>query len=94
MQKFDEVAVIRGIKNWEEAEFLLGFLRFSGISTVEYVYNALPYFFPSNEGGATAIRQVDINATSFGKTYSVNGMVSYGHGIVIQNGKKYINSKL
>lgn len=62
--------------------------------TVEYVYNALPYFFPSNEGGATAIRQVDINATSFGKTYSVNGMVSYGHGIVIQNGKKYINSKL
>lgn len=61
--------------------------------TVEYVYNALPYFFPSNEGGATAIRQVDINATSFGKTYSVNGMVSDGHGIVIQNGKKYINSK-
>lgn len=41
MQKFDEVAVIRGIKNWEEAEFLLGFLRFSGISTVEYVYNDL-----------------------------------------------------
>lgn len=61
--------------------------------TVEYVYNALPYFFPSNEGGATAIRQVGINATSSGKAYSVNGMASDGHGIVIQNGKKYINSK-
>lgn len=31
--------------------------------------------------------------TSFGKTYSVIGMVSDCHGIVIQNGKKYINSK-
>lgn len=41
MQKFEEVAVIRGIKNGEEAEFLLGFLRFSGISAVEYVYNDL-----------------------------------------------------
>ena len=41
MQKFEEVAVIRGIKNVEEAEFLLGFLRFSGISAVEYVYNDL-----------------------------------------------------
>ena len=61
--------------------------------TVEYVYNALPYFFPSNEGGATAIRQVGANATSSGKAYSVNGMVSDGQGIVIQNGKKYINPK-
>ena len=57
---------------------------------VEYVYNALPYFFPSDEGGATAIRQVGINATSSGKAYSVNGMASDGKGIVIQNGKKYI----
>lgn len=57
---------------------------------VEYVYNALPYFFPSDEGGATAIRQVGINATSSGKAYSVNGMASDGKGIVIRNGKKYI----
>lgn len=57
---------------------------------VEYVYNALPYFFPSDEGGATAIRQVGINATSSGKAYSVNGMASDGKDIVIQNGKKYI----
>lgn len=28
-----------------------------------------------------------------GCLYSVIGMVSDGHGIVIQNGKKYINSK-
>ena len=61
--------------------------------TVEYVYNALPYFFPSNKVGATAIKQVDINATSFGKTYSVNGMFSDGQSIVIHNRKKYINSK-
>ena len=41
MQKFEEVAVVRGIKDGKEAGFLLGFLRFAGISAVEYVYNDL-----------------------------------------------------
>ena len=41
MQKFEEVAVIRGIKDGKEAGFLLGFLKFAGVSAVEYVYNDL-----------------------------------------------------
>ena len=41
MQKFEEVAVVRGIKDGKEAGFLLGFLKFAGISAVEYVYNDL-----------------------------------------------------
>ena len=57
------------------------------------VLDPLPYFFPLNKGGATAIHQVGANATSSGKAYSINGMVSDGQGIVVQNGKKYINPK-
>ena len=56
--------------------------------TVEYVYNALPFFFPANEGGTTALRQVSVNTPSSVKAYSINGMASNGQGIVIQNGKK------
>lgn len=41
MQKFEEIAVVRGIKEGKEAGFLLGFLKFSGVSAVEYVYNDL-----------------------------------------------------
>lgn len=41
MQKFEEVAVVRGIKEGKEAGFLLGFLKFVGVSAVEYVYNDL-----------------------------------------------------
>lgn len=41
MQKFKEIAVICGIKNGKESEFLLGFLKFAGVSAVEYVYNDL-----------------------------------------------------
>ena len=41
MQKFEEIAVIRGIKDGKEAGFLLGFLKFAGVSAVEYVYNDL-----------------------------------------------------
>lgn len=41
MQKFEEVAVVRGIKDGKEAGFLLGFLKFAGVSAVEYVYNDL-----------------------------------------------------
>lgn len=41
MQKFEEIAVVRGIKNGKEAGFLLGFLKFAGVSAVEYVYNDL-----------------------------------------------------
>lgn len=41
MQKFEEIAVVRGIKDGKEAGFLLGFLKFAGVSAVEYVYNDL-----------------------------------------------------
>lgn len=41
MQKFEEVAVVRGIKDGKKAGFLLGFLKFAGVSAVEYVYNDL-----------------------------------------------------
>lgn len=41
MQKFEEVAVICGIKDGKEAGFLLGFLKFAGVSAVEYMYNDL-----------------------------------------------------
>lgn len=41
MQKFEEIAVVRGIKEGKEAGFLLGFLKFAGVSAVEYVYNDL-----------------------------------------------------
>ena len=61
--------------------------------TVEYVYNALPFFFPARGGGETDIRQVSVKASSTAKAYSINGMVSNGQGIVIQNGKKIINPK-
>lgn len=41
MQKFEEIGVVRGIKDGKEAGFLLGFLKFAGVSAVEYVYNDL-----------------------------------------------------
>ena len=41
MQKFEEIAVVRGIKDGKKAGFLLGFLKFAGVSAVEYVYNDL-----------------------------------------------------
>lgn len=41
MQKFEEIAVVRGIKDGKEAGFLLDFLKFAGVSAVEYVYNDL-----------------------------------------------------
>lgn len=41
MQKFEEIAVVRGIKDGKEAGFLLGFLKFAGVSAVEYMYNDL-----------------------------------------------------
>lgn len=41
MQKFEEIAVARGIKDGKKAGFLLGFLKFAGVSAVEYVHNDL-----------------------------------------------------
>ena len=41
MQKFEEIAVVRGIKDGKDVGFLLGFLKFAGVSAVEYVYNDL-----------------------------------------------------
>lgn len=41
MQKFEEIAVARGINDGKEAGFLLGFLKFAGVSAVEYMYNDL-----------------------------------------------------
>lgn len=41
MQKFEEIAVARGIKDGKKAGFLLWFLKFAGVLAVEYVYNDL-----------------------------------------------------
>lgn len=58
--------------------------------TVEYVYNALPYFFPSNGDASTGIQQASLVTTQTAKAYSIGGMLSDGKGIVIQKGKKFI----
>ena len=56
--------------------------------TVEYIYNALPVFFPSNEEESTGVQHINTNTKSSYKTYSINGTLSTGSGIIIKNGKK------
>lgn len=56
----------------------------------EYVYNALPQFFPpqSKETGltATTLAKQKIRAAA----YNLNGILSDGHGIVIESGRKIL----
>lgn len=57
--------------------------------TAEYVYNALPFFFPAEKpAGITAVTAKRQHAAS--KAYNLAGLPSDGKGIVIENGKKYI----
>ncbi len=57
--------------------------------TVEYIYNALPYFFPSQN--TTGIGEVkDVKKVTTTKSYAIDGTPSNGHGIIIENGKKLI----
>lgn len=57
--------------------------------TVEYVYNALPFFFPSK--GVAGISDIDVSDRGeHTKSYNILGQPSDGHGIVIESGKKYI----
>lgn len=54
----------------------------------EYVYNALPFFFPPQN--ATGVNAVSKNKkTTLVKTYNIAGILSKGYGIVIGNGRKY-----
>lgn len=41
MKGFEEIAVIHGIDNYDEARFLEGFLKWIGVSFFDYVYNDL-----------------------------------------------------
>lgn len=57
--------------------------------TVEYVYNALPFFFPSN--GAAGVSDISISKPEAStRAYNILGQPSSGHGIVIESGRKYI----
>lgn len=57
--------------------------------TPEYVYNALPFFFPPQS--ATGIANIaEQNKTAHTPTYNIAGMPSDGKGIIIENGRKYI----
>lgn len=55
----------------------------------EYVYNALPFFFPRNDanGISSLTEQKSGKPTSH---YNIYGMKHDGRGIIIANGRKYI----
>lgn len=58
----------------------------------EYVYNALPFFFPRNEADGIS----DVSVHKAGKSsarYNISGIMKDGHGIIITNGHKYIENK-
>ena len=57
--------------------------------SVEYVYNALPFFFPANKDESTGVQHINANAMSSDKAYSISGTLYTGRGIVIKNGKKW-----
>lgn len=57
--------------------------------TPEYVYNALPFFFPPQN--ATGIANVaDTSNALHSPIYNIAGILSDGKGLVIENGRKYI----
>ncbi len=58
--------------------------------SVEYVYNALPFFFPAEDTAGIEQSKSGQKHTIQSKAYSIDGSFSNGHGIVIENGKKYI----
>ena len=64
--------------------------RHEFLPTVEYIYNALPFFFPSETSMSIGKVMTEQNRPVQSKAYSVDGSYSDGHGIVIENGKKYI----
>lgn len=54
----------------------------------EYVYNALPFFFPSQN--ATGIKHVNTQKHHISsQAYNISGIHSKWNGIVIENGKKH-----
>lgn len=59
----------------------------------EYVYNALPFFFPRNDanGISSLTEQKSSKPTSH---YNIYGMKHDGRGIIIANGRKYIEKKI
>ena len=57
--------------------------------TVEYVYNALPFFFPPQN--ATGIKTVEVsNKGAANNSYGIDGRKFTGQGIVIENRKKIL----
>lgn len=55
----------------------------------EYVYNALPFFFPS-QSPTSITKVIESNREVHSPKYNILGMPSNGKGIIIENGKKYI----
>ncbi len=63
--------------------------RHEFLPTPEYVYNALPFFFPPQN--ATGIKAVDISKKgAANKSYGIDGRQFAGQGIAIENGKKIL----
>lgn len=57
--------------------------------TTEYVYNALPFFFPPQN--ATGVKTVEVsNKGAANNSYSIDGRKFTGQGIVIENRKKIL----
>lgn len=55
----------------------------------EYVYNALPFFFPRNDANGIS----DVQAQKMSKMaihYDLSGIKANGHGVTIVNGLKYL----
>ncbi len=63
--------------------------RHEFLPTPEYVYNALPFFFPPQN--ATGIKTVGVSKKSVpNKSYGIDGRLFTSQGIVIENGKKIL----
>ena len=60
--------------------------------SVEYVYNALQFFFPTETSTSIGEVVAEQNNSMQRKAYSIDGRFSNGHGIVIENGKKHIKN--
>lgn len=56
----------------------------------EYVYNALPQFFPPRSGETSIAEAKQTKSSSKTKAYDINGLPSDGHGIVIEDGRKIL----
>ncbi len=57
--------------------------------TPEYVYNALPFFFPPQN--TTGIKAIEVSKErTTNKSYGIDGRQFAGHGITIENGTKIL----